>query len=699
MLAYMTPEQWAVLELLAYLAGSAAVVAIAPVLFGMRYIPHNRVGIVERLWSPAGSLSEGRMIVVDREAGFQASVLRGGVYFLYWIWQYRIHKVPLTVISQGKIGYVFARDGEPLPPEQTLGRVVPCNNFQDARAFLTGSEVPDRPRGQRGRQRAILREGVYAVNLALFVVITEEATYHLDLDHGRQSRTIDRWHRELLDSGGFDPVVVGMGKQAASDESSEGELRCGDNIGIVTAHDGPSLEPGQIIAPPVGTDPVGPNYHSNYQDIEAFLAAGGRRGRQYVSLTDGTYFINRWFATVELVPKTLVPIGHVGVVVSYYGEAGTDLTGVSFRHGEQVAEGERGVHTKTLCPGKYAFNTYAGHIHVVPTTNFVLHWITGRTETHRYDESLRSIDLVTADAYEPVLPLSVVVHIDYQKAPSVIQRFGDIKKLITQTLDPMLSAYFRDIAHKKTMLELLHQRDLIQQEARQELRRRFAEFDIELVDVLIGKPDTAESGGQIETLLEQLRQRQLSREQIETYQQQSAAAEKLQSLKMAQAKAEKQTELTHSQMEIQIAENHGGAELAQARKRAEQTVVTAEAEARKRLVTAEAESKSLALEGEGHGRRIGLEGEAEAEVLRKKIASYGEPRLFALALVTQYLAQSQQPLVPERVFVSGAPAGEDGRSPGQGLLGALIDLLVAEKAGFEPVAQTPQDARPAHGTG
>src|ERR1700721_661060 len=68
-------------------------------------------------------------------------------------------------------------------------------------------------------------------------------------------------------------------------------------------------------------------------------------------------------------------------------------------------------------------------------------------------------------AYEPMLPLSVVVHIDYEKAPNVIQRFGDVKKLITQTLDPMLSAYFRDVAHQKTMLELLHQRDAIQQES------------------------------------------------------------------------------------------------------------------------------------------------------------------------------------------------------------------------------------------
>ena len=112
-------------------------------------------------------------------------------------------------------------------------------------------------------------------------------------------------------------------------------------------------------------------------------------------LTDGTYFINRWFATVELIPKTVVPIGYVGVVVSYYGRIGQDVSGDAFRHGERVAEGERGVWERPLGPGKYPFNTYAGNIILVPTTNFVLHWVTGKTETHRYDESLRSIDLVT----------------------------------------------------------------------------------------------------------------------------------------------------------------------------------------------------------------------------------------------------------------------------------------------------------------
>jgi uncharacterized membrane protein YqiK len=288
---------------------------------------------------------------------------------------------------------------------------------------------------------------------------------------------------------------------------------------------------------------------------------------------------------------------------------------------------------------------------------------------------------VTADAYEPVLPLSVVVHIDYEKAPSVVQRFGDVKKLITQTLDPMLSAYFRDIAHKKTMLELLHDRDQLQREATAELKQRFIDFDIELVDVLIGKPDTIESSGEIETLLEQLRLWPLAREQIVTFKEQSAAAEKRRDLQMAKAKADKQTELTDSEIDVHISENRGGADLARAKMQAEQTVVAAEAEKKKKVLAAEAESRSRTLVGEGQSRQVAMVGEAEADVLRRKVASCGDPRFYALALVAQHLAKSQQPLVPERVFVGGAD-GKGTVTPAHGLLGTLINLLVAEKTGF-----------------
>jgi uncharacterized membrane protein YqiK len=660
---------------IALIVGVGLLVAVAACFLTgfIRLIPNNRVGIVEKLWSPTGSVPEGRIIALHGEAGYQAELLRGGIHIGLWTWQYRVHQVTLVTVPQGKIGYVYARDGRPLEPSQTIGRVVACNNFQDARSFLGDSNSADEATlGQRGRQRAILREGVYALNLALFVVITEDAVYRLNLQGQRELETLINWQNQLREIDGFSPVVIG-GLLEAPDPFNPDRKVSVDGIGIVTVQDGPSITPGEIIAPAVGTERDDPNYHNNFQDTEAFLRAGGRRGRQYMALTDGTYFLNRWFATVEQIPKTVVPIGYVGVVVSFYGRLGRDVSGDAFRHGERVAEGERGVWERPMGPGKYAFNTYAGSIILVPTTNFVLHWITGQSEAHRYDESLRSIDLVTKDAYEPLLPLSVVVHIDYQKAPSVIQRFGDVKKLITQTLDPMLSAYFRNVAHRKTMLELLQQRDSIQSESREELRRMFRDFDIECVDVLIGKPDTAEAGGKIETLLDQLRQRQLSIEQMETYDRQRAAAEKLRSFNEAQATAQMQTQLTNSKVQVQIAENQGDADLARARKQAEQVVVTAQAESQQRV-----------LAGRGEGSRILQTGLSEAAVLLRKIGSFGDPRLYALQLVAEHLSHSSQPLVPDRVFTAGAGAENGhGTTAGQGLLGLLINLLVAEKSGFQ----------------
>ena len=353
---------------------SVVLVVVACELAGLRYIANNRVGVVEKLWSMKGSVPEGRIIALDGEAGFQAEVLRGGLHFGLWRWQFRIHKMPLVSVPQGKIGYVYARDGEALPPSQTLGQIVPCNNFQDARRFLGGEATSPEQEpvlGQRGRQRAILREGVYAINIA--------PLHGHDRRHGLspRGRRLERAEgaRQLAKRAEPERGVQSRDHRRLRSRRPTRSIptrRCWSTAsGIVTIHDGPSLPPGEIIAPAVGVDRNDKDFHNNFQDPEAFLRAGGRRGLQYVPLTDGTYFINRWFASIETIPKTIVPIGYVGVVVSYYGRSGQDLSGQGFRHGERVSEGERGVQEKPFGPGKYAFNTYAGNIVLVPTTNFV----------------------------------------------------------------------------------------------------------------------------------------------------------------------------------------------------------------------------------------------------------------------------------------------------------------------------------------
>ena len=109
--------------------GLAVFLALFLAWLTLRYIPNQQVGVVEKLWSSSGSVPEGSIIALNGEAGFQADLLRGGLHFGLWRWQYRVHKVPLVTIPQGKIGYVYARDGEPLPPSQTLARVVAVQQF------------------------------------------------------------------------------------------------------------------------------------------------------------------------------------------------------------------------------------------------------------------------------------------------------------------------------------------------------------------------------------------------------------------------------------------------------------------------------------------------------------------------------------------------------------------------------------------
>src|SRR3954463_4246449 len=388
-------------------------VVCLPRLLGIVYIPHTQVGIIEKIWSSKGSLREGQIIARNAEAGFQARFLRGGIHFGLYPWQYRIHKEPLVIVAEGKMAYVYARDGVPLEPTQTLGRNVDSNHYQDAMKFLEAG-------GQRGRQRGILREGVYAINLALFVVITEDRVFS-----GPVKESADRyesWKAQLASLRAFDPVVIGAGQSrfhanladtSASEAGSAPSLAAAspdfnpstDTIGVVSIQDGPTIGSGEIIAPEVKA--AGGRDHNYFQDPEAFLALGGKRGKQLQVLTDGTFFINRWFGTVEIRNKTLIPIGYVGTVVSYYGQAGTDTTGDAFRYGEQVDEGQRGVWKRALTAGKYALNPYAVKVELVPTINFVLRWVNNQSESHKYDENLTSIDLITKDGYEPRLPLSL----------------------------------------------------------------------------------------------------------------------------------------------------------------------------------------------------------------------------------------------------------------------------------------------------
>src|SRR5512142_2504193 len=626
------------------LVGLVVLIIVALVLLsGIRVIPNTRIGIVEKRFSGKGSVKSG-FIAMNGEAGFQTKVLRGGVHYLMPI-QYVVHTAPLVTIPQGKIGYIFARDGKLLDPTQTLASNADVIDFQDVEGFLKNG-------GQRGPQRRVLREGTYAINLVQFIVLTDGRVYSLPLSR-EDMDVIQKMANVIADRNGFFPVII---------------KDTDDKIGIATVHDGPSLGQGEIIAPVVGDNPnETTTYHNKFQDPDKFLKAGGLRGRQLQVLVEGTYYINRLFATIELIPKTVIEVGNVGVVVSYTGEMGEDLSGKEYRHGELVAKGRRGVWEEALLPGKYPFNTYAGKVVSVPTTNFILKWIRSQTGAHHFDENLTEVSLITKDAFEPSLPLSVVVHIDYKKAPLVIQRFGDIKRLVEQTLDPMVAAYFKNIGQTRTLIQLLQERSAIQQQASQEMKEKFAHYNLELEEVLIGTPSSSEGDTQIETILTQLRSRQIATEQVETYNRQEQAAVKERELREAEARAQMQTNITQSELNVNVQSNQGKAEYQRSIQQAAQIRALAEAEAEKIA-------------------RIGI---AQALATEEQVRAYGGPQFQVTQQVlnrfSEAVQQSKVDVVP-RVVVGASKDSGSGN-----IMEALLTMLLSDR--FGAMANSAQSPR------
>ena len=262
-------------------------------------IRENESGLVIKKYGPA--LAPGRIIALDGEAGYQARLLPPGWHFVPFRWQYRVVKVTMAAVPAGQIALVVAADGAAIPAERMLGREIACNHFQDAEAFLRGG-------GERGRQLGFLTAGTYRINPALFkLVTTANAETH-----------------------GMTPGDLCVKTVAA------------DTVGIVTTLDGTPIPAGDLAGPPV-------KGHDSFQRGQRFIEAGGRRGLQEDVLLAGSWNLNPWFVRVELTPMLQIPIGSVGVVVSYVGKEHVDVSGDGFKHGDRSSAAARACGSSRCC--------------------------------------------------------------------------------------------------------------------------------------------------------------------------------------------------------------------------------------------------------------------------------------------------------------------------------------------------------------
>lgn len=558
-------------------------------LFGIYIISEDSIGILSKkfvLFGKFKTLPEGRIIALRGEAGYQADTLPPGIYFWFWPWQYSIEMHKLTVIEEGMIGLIMARDGNAIPNERILGENVECDNFQSARSFLEN-------KGQKGRQSAYITAGTYRINTALFEV------------HQVPMVQIEQ-----------------------------------DGVGIVRTLDGSPLPAEQIAGPQI----VG---HNNFQDADSFLRKGGNRGLQTQVLLAGSWNINPWFAEVINMKMTIVPIGFVGVVISYVGPDGEDTSGTDFKHGNIVNKGFKGVWKETLNPGKYPINTSTNKVELVPTTNLVLNWANSKNEAHNLDQKLCTITVRSKDGFHFNLDVSQIIHVPSYDAPMVIARFGSIANLVSQVLEPTIGNYFRNSAQSSEMKAFLSTREERQKDAKEQIQKALEGYNIQAVDTLIGDIVPPEE------LMKTLTEKKLAEERQSMYETQELAEKQRQALENAKSVADMQGVIVKAEQNVQIA-----------LKEAESAVNKAEGEAKTVKLAAQAEAERIKLTGEAEAKKILAIGEATAEAYRKQVEAMG-PENFAALKVIEQIANGQIKITPD-ILIQGKDGG-----------GSTVDALLA----------------------
>ncbi|MCC6584111.1 MAG: flotillin family protein [Chitinophagales bacterium] len=553
------------------------------------------------------------------EKGPQINFLKPGFYRINKI-MFIVEKRRMVEIPGGMIGLIEAADGNRIPEGRLLARKVEGhNNFFDGQAFITNG-------GERGRQIDVLMPGKYRINTALFKVID---------------------------------IVPWTSIQA-------------DQVGIVTVKEGlPIVDPTKIAA-----EELGLNVHNNFQDPAGFLAANGQKGLQIPVLRAGNYSINPWFADVEKVDMTRVDIGFCGVVTSFVGEEGEDVSGEDV-NAKIVVNGKKGIWANPLEPGKHPLNTKVCKVDIVPTTQILLNWADNTSSAHQLDSNLSTITLRTADAFSVNMDVSVIIHIPMKNAPKVIANLGSVKNMISQVLEPAISSHFRNAAQYIKALDLYTQRKELQAKAKEHIDSVLKVHHIDSKETLIADVVLPEQ------LIKPVTDRQIAEQEKSTYKTQREAQDERKALENSTAQANMQKDVVTSERGVEIAKNVAQSAVEKSTGEKESMILSAagKAEAVKLEANAQAEAtKVIAVADAEKIEKVGLaeakiileKGKSTAESYKLEVSAMGQDGFVRVRVMDQ-LTKLQLKLVPDTLIMGGGN-GTDNSSMGQ-----LISMALLEK--------------------
>ncbi len=524
-------------------------------------------------------LPPGRILADPGQKGVQRALHSAGwaVYSPIW-WDTERHKT--TTIPPGSVGILVAQDGETMPQEQVLAKVLE----RDA-----GGNIK---RCQKGILEEVLMPGTYRIHPYWFKVETKPA---ISIEPGKVG-VVTALTGALMDPGavlakpgqrGIQEKVLNPGTHYLNPYAYKVEIAPAVNIaagsvGVVVSQQGEALPPGQL------------------------LAKEGQRGIREKVLEPGLYFLNPYAFKVDIVPAVNIPAGSVGVVTAKVGNP--------LPSGHLLAkEGERGVREKVLEPGLYYLNPYEIQADPISLRSHRLDLL--KEGTH--DES---IQFPSNDGFPIDMDAMIEWRIKSERVAEVFSRIGNETQILDNIIRPNARSISRIEGSKYKATDFIQgiNREKFEQSFFLELSKVCEAKGVEVLRALVRRITVPEEISRPIREAEVARQEKLRNiEQIET--QKSAA-----NLAKEKALVEQQTKQINAETEKIVKETE-----------AKQQLSVADIA----LKTAEKEAAAIVSRGKGDAEVVLLKKKAEAEGYKAVVDAFGGGANYAMFNFTQMVSE------------------------------------------------------------
>ena len=317
------------------------------------------------------------------QKGKQLSFLTAGTYRINTEY-FSVEIADEIRINEDAIGLVRARSGQPRF-RQHFGKVVECNDFQDAQAFINNG-------GQEGKQLAILTSNIYSINTWIFEItigsITKIPWDEIGLVFANDGTDIPlpRKLGKIVECKNFEDAQAFIdnggesGKQLAILREGKKYQINTELFTVITSANAEQygLKPKQLKYYKVEQDSIGivrttegrtdllrmfgPRIegHDNFQSPQKFIDAGGYKGLQEEVLLEAEYSLNPWFVRVEQAPLVEIPPHCIGILSETFPET---IDHKSVNNAITIKP-----------PGKHPINTAIQKVYIVPTNTIRVRW-------------------------------------------------------------------------------------------------------------------------------------------------------------------------------------------------------------------------------------------------------------------------------------------------------------------------------------